>query len=126
MKRLDLDGEEGFSLVEVLVAFTILAAAVIAGFQIFGDGLRRIGRAGSYLNLVEDARASLDTLSAIEPGQYAIVSARGRDLRIVVSAVAGDPEPWPLVRPYRVRVWNGADPDAPPLLDTIVMGPAAR
>ena len=38
------EAEDGFTLVEVLVAFVILAGAVVLSFQIFADGLRRPGR----------------------------------------------------------------------------------
>jgi Prokaryotic N-terminal methylation motif len=113
-------GEEGFSLVEVLVAFVILTAAVIAGFQIFGDGLKRIGRAENRLDMVEDARGVLAAATSFKPGRHAVVSARGRNFQVVVSPVAGDPEAWALVRPHRVAIWS----DAELLLDTVVMGPA--
>ena len=35
------DSEAGFTLVETLVAFTILAGAIIVSFQIFASGLRQ-------------------------------------------------------------------------------------
>jgi hypothetical protein len=111
-------GEAGFSLIEVLVAFTVLTAAVIAGFQIFGDGLGRIGRAASQVALIEGAEASLATFTAIKPGRYDVITAHGRALQIVVSPVVGDPEPWAIHRPFHVEVWA----DRERLLSTIVMG----
>jgi general secretion pathway protein I len=45
-------GEEGYTLLEVLVAFVILAGAVIMSFRIFGDGLHRLNEADRQIKMV--------------------------------------------------------------------------
>ena len=56
--------EDGFTLVEVLVAFVILAGAVILSFQIFADGMRRLSAVEARTKAVNIARSELARLSS--------------------------------------------------------------
>jgi type II secretory pathway component PulJ len=62
----DHGNEDGFTLVETLVAFTILSAAIIVSFQIFNSGLRQHAMVTERKAIMEIARAELDKL-ALEP-----------------------------------------------------------
>lgn len=55
-------GEEGYTLLEVLVAFVILAGAVIMSFRIFGDGLHRLNEADQQARMVTVAQALMARL----------------------------------------------------------------
>ena len=125
MRNAGREREAGFSLIEVLVAFTILASAVIMGFQIFGDGLRRVAHAERQVELLNDARLILETFAPLRPGAFPVTAAHGRRLIIAIEPVAGKPEDWVLTRPYRASVWDGPERDVKPLLETILVGPAA-
>ena len=52
--------DQGFTLIEVLVAFAILSVAIISSFQIFSDGLRQIKTAEQRSAEISAARAVLD------------------------------------------------------------------
>jgi prepilin-type N-terminal cleavage/methylation domain-containing protein len=55
--------DDGFSLIEVLVAFIILSGAIISAFQVFGDGLRGLGAGQSRAREVAIAQHQIDLLS---------------------------------------------------------------
>jgi general secretion pathway protein I len=57
--------EEGFTLLEVLVALVILATTVVAVLQLFGGGLRLARTAGDHADAALLASAKL---AEIEPG----------------------------------------------------------
>lgn len=56
--------DDGFTLVEVLVAFVILSGAIILSFQVFSDGLRRLAVVETRMKEVNIARAELERVSA--------------------------------------------------------------
>ncbi len=58
------NNEDGFTLVEVLVAFAILAGAVIVSFQIFAEGLRTLSAAEARRKDAEIARLEFATARA--------------------------------------------------------------
>jgi general secretion pathway protein I len=63
----------GFTLIEVLVAFTILAVAMVAVIQAFSTGLRGLSAAEATATAVMHARAKLDEVGviiALEPGEH--------------------------------------------------------
>lgn len=62
----------GFSLVEILVAFTILTLFVATTFQVFSTGVRSTTLAGEYARAHTLARSRLDELAAssvLAPGR---------------------------------------------------------
>lgn len=61
----------GFTLIEILVAFTVAALLLAALYQIFSTGLRSSASAENYANAVLLAESGLDALagSAIAVGQ---------------------------------------------------------
>jgi len=68
MRRGDRDG---YTLLEVLVAFVILAGAVIMSFRIFADGLGRLNDADRQIEMVtlaQELMARLQIATRLKPG----------------------------------------------------------
>ncbi len=59
--------EDGFSLVEILVAFAVLAGVLLAGFRVFGDGLDRISGGEDQLAVLSVLRGQLASRSNARP-----------------------------------------------------------
>jgi general secretion pathway protein I len=66
------EGSRGFTLIEVLVAFTVLALTLAALLQVFSTGLRTTAAAHDYVIAASLAQGKLAALGAAEP----IVSGR--------------------------------------------------
>jgi len=58
--------EEGFSLLEVMVAVAILGVAVVALFQVFSAGLRGTKKAEDYTKAIIIGRSLLDEAYAVK------------------------------------------------------------
>ncbi len=52
--------EEGFSLIEVLVAFAILSIVIITGLRILGDATRRVKQIEDRTTELAAAKAAMD------------------------------------------------------------------
>lgn len=63
-------GEGGYSLVEVIVAFAILAGTLLMGLDAFRGGLANLHRAERQLDMAQLAKTELMKLS-LEPGLQA-------------------------------------------------------
>lgn len=64
--------EQGFTLIEVLVAFTILVASVSVAVVIFGNGLRLAGLADDYaraITVAENRLAEIHAAQTLLPGE---------------------------------------------------------
>ena len=59
--------QQGYSLIEVLVAFTILAMALTVLLKIFSAGLRNVDAASEYARAVSIAEAELAIPGLLEP-----------------------------------------------------------
>lgn len=119
MRRADR-WDRGFTLVEVLVAFTVAALLLGVLYQVFSTGLRSASAAADYSTAVLLAESALETVGTQEtlaPGQMRERVDRKYDRRVVVR-----PRPDllpayavnPAVIPYEVQVtvdWqNGRRP----------------
>ena len=51
--------QAGFTLVEIVVAFVLLSAVLITGFEIFSQGLRRAGDLDDYARAIVIAQSKL-------------------------------------------------------------------
>ena len=69
-------GDEGFTLLEVLVALVVLATAVVAILQLFGGGLRLARAAGDHADAALLASAKL---AELEPGPLTVGSTEGTE-----------------------------------------------
>jgi general secretion pathway protein I len=121
--------EEGYSLVEVLVAFAILAGTLLAGLEAFRSGLANLQRAETQLSMAQVARLELSKLMlepALMPGTRQ--GERGGFFwRASVAALPGTNSDAAL-RPLRVKVFvseqNGGTTESP-LLDTVILSRAS-
>ena len=51
--------QRGFTLVEIVVAFVLLSAVLVTGFEIFSQGLRRAGDLDDYARAIAIAQSKL-------------------------------------------------------------------
>ncbi len=83
----------GFTLLEVLVAFAILAVAMAALMQAFSQGLRSLEAAEDYgtaAMLARSKMAEVGPIIPIEEGEHTGDLANGWQWRVVVLPYAGD------------------------------------
>lgn len=125
----------GFTLIEVLVAFTIMAIALAALLQAFATGLRSGQAAGERSRLVARAESRLATVGAsipLAPGLYDGSTEAGRwqvEVRPYVPAgqsESGAPGAAPPTgfAPYEVTVVVTAEDGTRQRLETLRLGPA--
>jgi general secretion pathway protein I len=112
-----LGGCAGFTLLEVLVAFTILSLALTALVQAFASGIGGIGVTEGYTTAVMHARSLIDRVGTELPLVVGESSGYLDDryawtLRIAPSDLAGGEQAWSYsVVPYDVEVivsWDAA------------------
>lgn len=117
----------GFSLIEVLVAFALLAGGLGLLISILSGGLQQVRWAQAHSEAIEVARTALDTLGTIEPLQPGLTRGEAVDGRyrweLLVEPYevdTGEPsrffDPRDAVAPialYRVELalsWDGGGP----------------
>ena len=66
--------QQGFSLIEVLVAFMILAMSLTVVFRIFSGGLRNVALSEDYARAVLVAESQLATVGINEPLELGVTS----------------------------------------------------
>ena len=106
----------GFSLIEILAAFTLLAVFIATAFQVYTAGLRSTARAGDYARAQTLARSRLDTLAAapvLEPGEESGQVTAHRGARVFRWRTTLTDYPLP---DYAGR---NLEPPAPPLLAVV-------
>ncbi len=128
-------GQSGFTLIEVVVAFALLALILAASFEIFTTGLSRAADLDDYSGALDVAQSQIagvgsfgkiqegDTRGESEDGRYAwMVAVR----RFDESPDPNAPVPSTVVM-YRVDVqvtWRGVDTRSHSLgLATVIVGP---
>ncbi len=125
--------QAGFTLLEVLVAFGILALLIGLLFQAFSGGLRAAGSAERRVTAVLLAKSRLAQLEAagdLAPGERGGELPGGYRWRAEIAAyrddALGDPARLPLI-PYRVELTVAWDPGpgaaASVSLTTLMLGP---
>jgi prepilin-type N-terminal cleavage/methylation domain-containing protein len=119
------NNEDGFTLIEVLISFVILAGAIVLTFQVFGDGLRGLHAAQARAKSISIARAQIDqvALSSTLSEGTTTGTTEGETWRIVVRAIKSDEtNTASLLRLFKIEAFEGAaGQDAPPLLETIIL-----
>jgi type II secretory pathway pseudopilin PulG len=119
--------EAGFSLVEILVAFAILAGAITLSFEIFADGLRRLHEVEARTRTVDIARLELFRVTSASPlvEGVKIGATEGVAWRIVVAPAMKDFFNSSYdVRLHEVSIFASLKGEAAgdtPLLETLVM-----
>jgi len=109
--------QRGFSLIEVLVAFMILALSLTVVFRIFSGGLRNVALAEDYARAVLVAESQLATVGINEPLELGVTAGEWNE-RFRWERVIEVYRPWEQEKeltaqmlPYRVTVsvdWNHA------------------
>ena len=118
------EAEDGFTLVEALVAFVILAGAVILSFQIFADGLRRLSAVEARTKAVNIARSELARLSSSKSISEGVTTGttEGIAWKITVTPVGG-------ISAFKVEVRAadaGEKAEGPSVIETILPGGPAQ
>jgi len=85
--------QRGFSLIEVLVAFMILAISLTVIFRIFSGGLRNVALSEDYARAVLVAESKLSTIGISEPLQRGVTSGEW-DERFRWQRVVDTYQPW--------------------------------
>lgn len=114
--------KDGFTLVEVLVAFVILAGAVILSFQIFADGLRRLSEVEARTKAVSIAKSELARLSSSKNISEGVTrgTTEGVAWKITITPIDG-------IAAFKVEVRAdaGDKTESLPVIETILLdGPA--
>lgn len=129
--------QRGFTLVEIVVAFVLLALVLSTGFEIFSAGLKRAGELDDYSQAIVLAQSKLAAAGMEEPLAEGAVQGETEDRRFhwtmaITPTAEGFPPPdQPQPGPgtymlFRVEVrvdWRGADQrERNYTLATLVMG----
>jgi general secretion pathway protein I len=122
--------EEGYSLVEVLVAFAILAGTLLAGLEAFRNGLANLQRAETQLSKAQVARAELARLMlepALMPGTQ--LGENGGYFWQANIAALRDANSGAARRLLRVQLFVSEQKEAvagDPVLDTVILSPSVE
>ncbi len=99
-------GQRGFTLLEVLVAFTIFAFSFGAILQIFSSGARNAGVSRAYAVALGHAQSQLERLGIEEPleaGQSSGVLDDGMAWRLEITPYEDQPSEDSLLRAFAVK-----------------------
>lgn len=115
MKR---NGESGFTLIEVLVAFSILSLTIIVGFQILSSGLNRINGVENANKRLAQAKALLFREQLLSlPSDLVAQQPAATNLNLIRKTIAGEKVQWTNANPVLLQVRDGKKI----LLETIVL-----
>lgn len=105
--------QRGFTLLEILVAFVMLALVGGALMQLFQGGLQNLTRSDDYTRaalLAESTLSELRAQASLEPGQRSGEPAPGFRYELVLTPYLDDGEPVPhLLQADLTVAWGDAD-----------------
>jgi general secretion pathway protein I len=127
--------QAGFTLVEIVVAFVLLAAVLVTGFEIFSTGLRRAGDLDDQARALVIAQSRLAAAGTEEPFKEGQVQGEDGRFRWTVAiqrseegnAAPGQPAN-SAYQLFRVEVkveWTGAD-SRPHVVSLATLGLGSR
>lgn len=127
----NLRGDDGFTLLEVLVAFAIMSVAMVAIMQAFSGGLDATRRTAAASEALATARSLLDRVGAelpVAPGSMS-GSAAGTNWTIQIARRKSPLDDLPRAQRhfalYDVMVWVSAPGTTPVTLATVRLAAAA-
>lgn len=85
--------QQGFTLIEILVAFMILAMSLTVIFRIFSGGLRNVALSGDYARAVLVAESQLSAIGVSEPLERGVTAGEW-DTRFRWERVVEHYRPW--------------------------------
>lgn len=103
-----MNGERGFTLIEALIAFAILAVTLVSLYEAMGTGLRSFGAASRVGTAVMIARSQLDRIVALQrlpQPQQGRIAGSDYDWKIEILPAPAQPESTTLFRPALIRLW---------------------
>ncbi len=124
--------ERGFTLIEALVAFAVLAVVLGLSFQVFSGGLSRIETAGRYTEAVAHAESLLQRVGpefVVREGRREVELGKPFDAEVTLSERAlnanerGDRRPIPMDVAVRVS-WHEGDREREIVLQSVRLAPA--
>ena len=129
----------GFTLLEILVAFTVMALVVAVLMRVFSGGLQGIGLAENYARATSVAEAKLALVGTeipLQPGDLSGVDADKYQWRVVIlpfeenkdpaQAQLGQPQAVMRVQLFQVGVqvaWSDFGKERHVALNTMLLGP---
>lgn len=111
--------EEGFTLIEVMVAFTIVALTLGAVYAVIGSGTQGAGRASDALERLTRAENTMAQIGTEIP-LLRRDDALGPDLEVLIVEEVSQRFGLTL---WRVRVTESSGSGAPIVLETLRLGP---
>lgn len=120
----------GFTLLEVIVAFTILAVALVGLLQAFATGMHGLSAAQASATAVMHARSKMDEVGqtiALEDGELSGEFSDGYSWSVVIARVEDQGEfgpVQPVAIPYEVEVRVAGPRGGGLSLKTLRLGPA--
>jgi general secretion pathway protein I len=73
--------QRGFTLIEIVVAFVLLSAVLVTGFEIFSKGLRQAGDLDDYARAIVIAQSKLAAAGTEEPFKEGQAQGESEDRR---------------------------------------------
>jgi prepilin-type N-terminal cleavage/methylation domain-containing protein len=121
--------DDGFTLIEVLISFVIMAGAIVMAFQVFGDGLRGIHSVQLHATSVAIARTEIDRIAVSEHivDGTTTGTAANQKWRIVIRDIKNaDPQKSSLLHAFKIEAYVGEGMQGTePLLETIIVAKPA-
>jgi prepilin-type N-terminal cleavage/methylation domain-containing protein len=121
---------QGFTLIEVLVGFAILAGAILMTFKIFGDGLLNLNVSQNRSGEMLAAEREIEFLQISESLQEGSAEAIVKNFRFLITVKRiSDLKKSQLfmLQPFKVQIFRaGSTASGEPLLETILIAKPAQ
>jgi prepilin-type N-terminal cleavage/methylation domain-containing protein len=121
---------QGFTLIEVLVSFAILAGAILMTFKIFGDGLLNLNVSQNRSGEILAAEREIEFLQISESLQEGSSEAIVKNFKFLITVKRiSDLKKYQLflLQPFKIQIFSaGSTASSEPLLETILIAKSAQ